>query len=221
MEIPCPSHPPVRDEILKFYASVLKDKFGFDYWYAQNEYHELGNEPGIYPDVALLLFELIDQYEPRKIVEIGSGFSTLVLSLAAHRNKSKFISYDQYEQWRILTAHLLYLYEMKDFTLKQFDIKTDNNIIGDADFVFVDFMDRAYMMSQHADWFKNVNIMVYDDSTLTPNSQGLLYDFMTKSNRHNFCYYNGGGRMDRVEFISFKKMEPEVDYFIAQKMGYL
>jgi predicted O-methyltransferase YrrM len=219
-EIHQPSHPKVRDDIMKFYSDILQSDFEFDYNNAAKIYHDIGNEPGIYPDVALLLFELINQYKPKKIVEIGSGFSTLVLKLAAQTINSEVISYEQSDNWMKYTVQLLQRYYIKD-AIGEFNIKTNINLVQDADFVFVDFMDRQYMMENHADWFRNVDIIVYDDCTLPPNSQGLLFEFMKNSDRHNFVFYNGGGRTDRVEFVSFKNLDPEVDYFIAQKLGYL
>lgn len=169
MQLQQPSHPPIRDEIQKYYSSLLKDQFGFDYWDAQHKYKEIGNEPGIYPDVCLLLFELISQYKPKKIVEIGSGFSTLVLSYSAEMFNSQLTSYDQNFKWAEKTAILLDIHKRTNGQLLPFNEKQDENIVNDADFVF----------------------------------------------------YNGGGRTDRVEFISFKKMEPPVDEFIATKLGYL
>jgi hypothetical protein len=219
-----PQHPDVRDQILNFYNDELKRVTGFDYSKSRQEYIDIGNNPGMYADVGLIFHYLLKEYKPRKIVELGSGFSTLVLShlIRSIGLNSEFISYEQSDKYGNQTAELLEKYGFSKNIIHLCDMFPENNLVGDANFVFLDCQYRSYLLSEKADWFKNLDILILDDSQAPTYSIDLLYEFMNKTNRHCFMMLNGAGRTDMTEFISYKKeLEPNVAYYLNHVMGYL
>ncbi len=50
-----------------------------------------GNEPGIYPDVAYLLFRFANHPNVKAVMEFGSGFSTYVLAKTCRKLNDKYV----------------------------------------------------------------------------------------------------------------------------------
>jgi hypothetical protein len=225
IELSSPSHPDnIRDALLKFYEDKLKELTGFDYQKARQVYSELNNTPGIYPDVALIFYELLKQYKPKKIAEFGSGFSTLVFSHLINQLNlnTKLFSYEQDAKYLDITNSLLSRHNLNHAQVSLQRMFPDENLVKDADFVFLDWQHRAFLLIERSDWFKNVDILIMDDSQSPTYTNRLLYEFMNKSDRHCFMMLNAAGRTDMTEFISYKEeLEPNVAYYLNHVMGYL
>lgn len=212
---------PIRNDIIKFWSDVLRDASGYDWLDASRVIQEKGNQPGIYPDTLMVLYKLITKYNIKKIVEFGSGASTLFFQTIANLYSIDFISYEEYAQWADITRSLLSHYNLSA-NIQPLSLSLDENLFGDADLVFLDHSGsgREKCLSVQSDWLKSARFVVLDDAHVF-SSTGTLANFMIKTNRCKFFTFNGGGRMDRVEFISYLDgIGPDPTGYIAQELAY-
>lgn len=89
------------------YITLLRDEFSFDFREAESTFGQLGNAPGIYPDVAYLLFRLCHHEKLNSLFETGSGFSSLVFALSSSRTRKKFVAIESLDKWLKTTRGLL------------------------------------------------------------------------------------------------------------------
>lgn len=101
------------------------------------------------PEVAKKLYELILQYKPQTIVEIGTslGYSTIWMAEAAREYGGKIITVEHEETKIPKTQQLFDWLELKDtVTLVHSDAKEFlQNYTSPIDFLFLDAMKRDYI----------------------------------------------------------------------------
>ena len=216
-----PPHFSTCNAIIDEYILKLKEETGFDYKNAEMVFAQLGNTPGIYPDVCLLFKKLIEGYSPKLVVEIGSGFSTLIFSYLSKRYGYSFRSYEQDAFYANITDRLLSSFGLADYT-EIISLKPRENIIGDAELVFIDGHERPYFLIEKSGWLKNCKIVIVDDSQAPDLSGKTLFSFMESTGRDSFITYNGYGRTDRVEFISYRSdLRPNVAEYVTTVLRYI
>ena len=121
-----------------------------------------------------------------------------------------------------MTNLLLRRHSMDNGQVELADMFPETNLVGKADFVFLDWQHRAYLLKFKPTWFKDVDILILDDSQSPTYTNNVLFDFMQKTERHSFMMLNGAGRTDMTEFISYKEsLEPDVANYLNHVMSYL
>ena len=216
-----PPHPKLRDDIIDFYSAELLKETGFDYRKQEQVYSSLGNTPGVYPDTLLLFSRLIKTYNLKKVVELGSGFSTLFFTHLG----VELSSFEQKPEYLELTKQLLAKNNLPNnhISLKENITPITGSSLEAAclvaDLIFVDCLDRKRWLTDPT-WLYNSPIVIVDDMEFF--GDGVLFDFMFKTKRPFFITYNGGGRTDRTEFISYKfELTPDIKEVVAKGLGYL
>lgn len=101
------------------------------------------------PDVAKKLYELVLEYKPQTIIEIGTslGYSTIWMAEAAREYGGKIVTVEHEETKIKKTQELFdYLELQNTVTLVHQDAKEFlKNFIGTIDFLFIDAMKREYV----------------------------------------------------------------------------
>lgn len=179
----------------------LKEACEISWFEADIIYNKIGNTPGVYPDTALLLVNLIKKLSMKKVLEIGSGFSSLFLKKACVDTGAIFISYEEDEKYRKMTQSLLEAHKLDSSCVLPFEC-TDKIDFSNTDMVFVDgTKDNRHRLLESSLLF-SIPIVIVDDFE-SPDFISACYTFLMNSKRSSFYVYNGVGRIDRHQFISY------------------
>lgn len=199
------------DDKYNDYNNILIKELRVDWRDIETIYGKLGNTPGIYPDVALLLYETLKRDDVQSFVEIGSGVSTLYLEKAAKKLNKELITYEEKNEWADITHKLL-----KSFGVSQ-QISIYDNLtkLPEVDAIFLDcsLEERKVIIEKHKNVFKNCKIFIVDDAQIVKVSVPIIKSF-TSMERYNFYTYNPTTREDRHELINFKYNDYEINNWI-------
>jgi predicted O-methyltransferase YrrM len=231
----------LKNEIYDHHCELLDKRTSFHYKTAVKIYSELGNAPGVEPDNLYLYYRLIKDFHLKKIVEFGSGFSTLFfteLFYILKQQKNQIITIQSFEeelQYYELTNKLLdYYMKMKIHPLHGIvtlfnDTWNDNEriqtVFKNCDFLFIDssIALRPKVLLEYTDYIKDIPFIIVDDyeSLTTTTSK-----FEELANRRNFYVYNGSGRRNRLQYINYlednnNSINTIRDYFLKDQDFYL
>ncbi len=202
--------------LYKMYNEELVKNTEIDWFDVEKVLNKIGNAPGIYPDTLLLFTKIINHCSPRKIIEFGSGVSTLYFSKICKDKNIQFTSYEEKPEWKNKTQHLLNHYKLNsqinDFVNLN-DITFDDDITFDTDIMFIDCSVELRIKLLESDKLNYIPIIMVDDSERT-NLSKYCSKFMSNSKRYNFYVYNGVGRIDRHLFINSTSID--IDNIIKQ-----
>lgn len=199
----------MSDFIKKYepYNNWLKENIGLDWFDVQEKYKELGNCPGIYPDTAMLLVQMVMKNSINTVVELGSGASTLYFEQTCRKLGKKLISFEEKEEYANLTKNLLKAYNL-DITIHDFKNLFDIN--PQCDVLFVD----CCIKSRQEVWkdigklnnFNNIEFIVQDDSQ-NPVYAVPMIEGLSRLGKYNLSFYNPVARADREQLISHRDNE--------------
>lgn len=195
----------------------LVKEIGISWFDARDNYQKLGNCPGIYPDTALLFVKMIKNFGVGKVLEFGSGISTLFLAKICEVKGIEFISYEEDTGYLAKTKELLKMYNIKNYdnivrpitSIDRIEKLTNENIellrldLNNIDFgaglIFLDASGYLRHTVLASEAIYKIPFILFDDAeTYTLH----ISKFFVNSGRHNFCYFNRVGREDRTQFIS-------------------
>lgn len=181
------------------YNKWLIETINLDWFKIREQYKLLGNEPGIYPDTAMLLCQTAIRSEVETIIELGSGTSTLFLEAIARKLNKKFISFEEEEKYLQLTLDLCRVYNYKP------DIRLFKNWnLPDCDMIWID----SYKENRNAFWsnLKKTNKITWfiQDDSQNPQHLVPMIKNLSRLNYNNVIYFNGVSREDRVQLICNK-----------------
>lgn len=215
--VPHVEHPDLRGTIIDFWSRKLYAKTGLDFLKAEQVYRELGNTSGMYPDTLLAFANIIQYYDIKKILELGSGFSTLFLACMAKKQGAEFRSFEEAEYYHQLTRTFLEAYGYSPDLVQPWP-KIEPALFEGVEFLFLDNMNRGDLLVHGHELFSKVPIIVVDDCDGYGNRQAL--QFMQQAGRSHMFPFQGGGRMDRTQFF-IHLPETCLPTFLYQTMGYL
>ncbi len=205
--------------------SILYDTFdkeliketGISWFVARDNYTRIGNCPGIYPDTALLFVRMIKNFAVDKVLEFGSGMSSLYLAKACEMKGIGFTSYEEDADYMKKTKELLRTYNIQNYDnivkpivpinvaerLTQANIDILKSELTKIDFnVGMIFLDASGYLRNTIltnDIIYKIPFILMDDAEC---HTGFISKFFVESKRYNFCYFNRVGREDRSQFIS-------------------
>lgn len=217
------------------YNQYLIETFGvkFDWYEAGRTYNELGNSPGIYPDVAMLFERLLSRDDVQSVVEFGSGFSTLYLGAAARKHgKPVPISFEEDPHYAAITKQLLEIYGLPTDGLQPYEwvggfpgagethdqwlarvsehgiyptLDTFERVPKFIDLVFHDCKGatRAWLPWQHGVTFHRANFVLMDDAEASQYVSSIVR-LLVGLERPNITFYNPVGRQDRHVLLNPK-----------------
>lgn len=188
------------NDLYSLFNNELVKEINIDWFCAQDIYYNIGNAPGIYPDTILLLLKIIDYYNVKKIVELGSGFSTLYLSKICKEKDVKLISHEEDKKWLEKTKELLNHYNLDNDHIV--NLTNINDIDYNTDLIFIDCSNELRSKILESNNMNMVPIVIVDDANRLELSISCS-KFMCNSKRYSFYIYNGVGRKDRFSFINF------------------
>lgn len=208
----------LKHKIFRYHNEKVKATLGIDTWDTIVEYSKIGNSPGIEVDSILMYYHLIKDYKLKKIVEFGSGFSTLIFSIIAEKLGIEFHSFEEEAHWLDITKKLLTRYNKDDSVVKLFDKEAYKELKG-CDFCFVDSNAGLRLELLNAENplhnnLRDIGIVIVDDMESLGGSCSL---FMAITGRTNFYVFNATGRSNRHQFINSNFKEPLGRYFLDQK----
>lgn len=211
----------LRDKILQFYNDILFEECGIDYNDAVELYDKIGNVPGVYPDTLLLLIKMIKHFKLKSIVEFGCGMSTLFFTKIARDLKISFTSFEEDKKYRKITLELLYSYGLGDTTIftQHIGKKNIENDLKYKDLIFIDC--SAPLREELVRLLRYIPLrkfVVIDDINMFPKLSFILDNIYCED--YNFYVYNGSGRLDRQQYISYNR-GINFDEFLLQEMNYL
>ena len=183
--------------LYKLYNKELMKDTNLDWFQVEHIYKNFGNTPGIYPDTLYLILNIINNYNIKRIVELGSGVSTLYFSKICENKGIQFTSYEEKEEWRNITHKLLNYYNLNT-KIENFTSLNDCNLNYnlDCDLIFIDCSDEMRIKLLESNKLNNIPIIMVDDSER--KSLSVPYSkFISNSKRYGFYTYNGVGRIDR------------------------
>lgn len=207
--------------IYDVFDKELIKEVGFSWFGARDKYTVIGNCPGIYPDTALLFVRMIKNLGIGKVLEFGSGMSTLYLAKACEMKGIAFSSYEEDADYMRKTKELLRTYNIKGYDnnydnivkpivpinvaerLTQANIDILKSELTKIDFnvgmIFLDASGYLRNTILTSNIIYKIPFILMDDAEC---HTGFISKFFVESGRHNFCYFNRVGREDRSQFIS-------------------
>ena len=205
----------------KIFDDTLEQESGIDFVHYIAEYGVAGNTPGIYSDVALLLYSLAKHESVETVLEFGSGISTCVLTKAAQKFNKDLYSMEWSKHWYGITRDC-----MKSLSIEPNPgdfVCTDNlsskfvKIDKPQDLVFVDGplkydpaigeplpgFDRLGACDLYGEWIKDA-VLCFDDAQTTPHME-TFRPWLRKFGRgpELEVWFNPTGRGDRHQLLSF------------------
>jgi len=216
----------INDNGTIYYGSIyepfdkeLKKEIGISWFDARDRFHEIGNSPGIYPDTALLFVKLIKLMRINRILEFGSGISTLFISKICQLKNIEFISYEEDPKYMSMTVDLLKMYGIRnaDNIVKSITNVDDDieNINFNVDLLFLDASLDLRFRILGMNKIYNIPFILLDDAEGHPIN---ISKFLVNSKRYNFCYFNRVGREDRYQFINCMDSEINMMDFINKNV---
>lgn len=196
------------NELYSLFNNELIKEIKIDWFHAQDLYFNIGNAPGMYPDTLLLLLKIIDQYNVKKIIELGSGFSTLYISKICKEKDIKFKSYEEDKKWLEKTKELLNHYNLNNDHIV--NLVNFNDIDYDTDLILIDCNNESRSKILESNKLNIVPIVIVDDVNRLELSISCS-KFMCNSKRYSFYIYNGVGRRDRLLFINFLSQTVDIN----------
>lgn len=159
----------------------------------------LGNAPGIYPDVAMLLEQTVRLPNIRSIVEFGSGASTVYLFAAAQLLGTPARTFEEEPRWRDVTQSLLR--EMGVAGTVELYQDFDPSLRPDAIFLDCHGALRQALPNLYPAVFTGCKVLLVDD-TETEWARRPYMEFLDQHKRINNYFFNPTGRDDRTVLIN-------------------
>jgi hypothetical protein len=197
------------------YEKQLKQECGINYPEYVRALSVAGNTPGVYTDVAYLLYKLAASEHVNSILEFGSGMSTCILAKAAQDTGKEFHAMEHMRKWYDITAKCmdslgipLTGYVSTDSDPEKFSV-----ITNPMDLVWIDgpiahaphspvnlTICRLGAGDLYKDQIKDA-VLLFDDAQVMPN----IHPWLEKFGRDKeLCmWFNPTGRIDRHIYISF------------------
>lgn len=200
-------------QLYRMFNKELMKNTEINWFEVEDIYKKIGNAPGIYPDSLLMLYSIINNYHIKKIVELGSGVSTLYFSKISKDKSIEFISYEEKDKWGIITNELLNYYKLKTQIKKFVELDNIQHDIYNADIIFIDCSNEIRIKLLESNKINHIPIVIVDDCE-RKNLSTSCSKFMSNSKRHCFYIYNGVGRIDRHLFINSTNLD--IDDMIKQ-----
>lgn len=190
-----------------FDEELIKD-IGIGWFDAKKVYDSIGNSPGTYPDTLLFFMKMIRKFPIKKIVELGSGFSTLYFAKICREMNIDFISYEEDQKWLEKTKRFLDHYHISADIMKIDDM---DDIDYNTDLIFIDCGPIRHKIIE-SDKIYNIPIITIDDCEGCKSCS----EFMCKTKRYRFYVYNGVGRNDRHLFVNTDLFD--INKFVHENM---
>ncbi len=199
-------------EVHRRYASAFSVDFGVDYYAAQDKYLDLAPSLGVFPDVGYLLYALASSSSTHNILEFGSGWSTVVLALAATKAGKSLCTLESLPKWANIVRGLLKTYGISPRLYCGADCvsyKPPANIdllwvdgpIGPAIPTDDKLALRIKACEQYEDYLSGATIAFDDAQWIADDIKALLLRFGRTPT--SFCWYNPANRKDRHILLSF------------------
>jgi hypothetical protein len=205
----------IEDKYNKFNIKHLD----LDWCKIERIYGEIGNVPGIYPEVGTLFYHIGQQEEVETIVEFGSGASTLYWEAIAKKFGKKFVSYEDDKKYLDMTMQLCNEFSYNPTILEYKWNKLQDDLTGalggEPDVIFLDSNNRTRVFSKlyytifHAKWF------LVDDAQQVSIKTFFTGD-LTFGDRFNFYHYQPVCRGDRTVLINHKDNDFQLDNWINE-----
>lgn len=188
----------LRHSILDHYDKLLSYFMDLSFFEAERNLSDLGNASGIYPDTALLYYFLIKEFNLKKVIEIGSGISTLFFAQSCKLLDANFISFEEKEQYKKITHNLLARYSFPSTLVLDYAL-FDDDLLKDCDLIFLDGSVKARQDFLLDNKCKDIPIVAVDDFEVLSTE---CFSFMEINNRPFFYVHNGSGRGSRLQFLN-------------------
>lgn len=193
-------------ELYKPYNELLIKELDIDWFQLQSTADKLGNGPGLYPDTAALLLNLVKLFSINNVLELGSGSSTVFLSKACSKFNKKFYSVEESPEYKKMTEALCAQFNVNENILLMKDVKWEEIPCPDLIFLDSDSSTREELLAiiNNTSWNLNdVEVIVMDDSEYLPYALSFFHKLSIK-NRFNNWSFNPIGRQDRISLINHK-----------------
>lgn len=199
-------------ELYKPYNDHLITTLGLDWYEISRVDGLLGNAPGIYPDVGMLIERLVSRPDIETIYEYGSGVSTLYFAAAAQKYGKTFVSFEEEAHWLEITNNLLEHYKIL-LTTKLYDENDPIHSINPS-LIFLDCQPnlRAKLFQIHPSLLKSEWIIL-DDSE-KPGHLIPVLELLAGKSRFNHFWFNPIGRQDRASLINVNSPEFETQQWV-------
>lgn len=145
------------------------------------------NIPIISIETEALLWSLLEQYQPKICLEIGSAvwYSSIFIANKIKRRGGMLYSFEISYSAYLEGLQNVWKYELKNLIVYPLDfLKTDVKKLmpNTLDFVFVDWQKNQYAnyLINIYDLLSNQNVLVLDDVTKYKHKMSLLYEFLEK-----------------------------------------
>lgn len=171
---------------------------------------QLGNTPGIYPDVAMLLERMAARDDVKTMIEFGSGVSTLYLAKAALKYGKHFYSVEEAPRWSSMTQSLLKHFHV-DSNLVLYD---EHLFVPSCDLLFLDCsppLRRTVLHKQKS--LCESRFILLDDSE-KPEFFVPVVSTLSSLGRLYFYSYNPTSRGDRVVMINPRDNSYDVNEWV-------
>ena len=190
-------------ELYKPYNDQLIAEIGLDWFEVRDTLTQMQNGPGLYPDTALFLVEVIKRLDVSSIVEFGSGASTLFIAKACQKFGKSFTSLEEMPRYQAITQQLLDIYKV-DFKVDLFG-EVASMLIPEADLLFLDSLpdSRISFLDHESVNINNFKYILLDDAE-DPQYYCPVARQLGKVDRWNNYMFNPIGRQDRSLLINCK-----------------
>jgi len=190
------------------YNSILINELGLDWYEVQETYGKIGNTPGMYPDSAMFLMEIVKRDDVQNILEIGSGISTLYLAKTAKVFNKNFISIEEDPKYQNMTELLCHHYGVDQQVLIFEDM--DYSMLPKPDVLFIDSdtdsrttLLETIEKTSTSKWHpKDIDFILLDDAE-APIFIIPVLKALARYGRFNHSMYNPVARSDRHLFINY------------------
>ena len=208
----------IQTNIKNFYNDIINEQLGIDFTFAEHSFDKIGNNSGVHRDLIYFLILLVKEFKRKRIqrmLEFGSGMSTLFFTKIAQLFQLDFQSYEEYPKYLDLTKKLLENFGLTSNQVEQF-VSLDK-IDYDVDLIFIDsHIGLRQLLLKHKAVAKIPFILVDDVESVGP----ICSYFMTEFKRPWFYVYNGSGRAHRLLFVNYQEKDHQQFSDFLATLGY-
>ena len=203
----------------KNYVDAFLIEHNLDYIGLEDDYIERAGSVGIYPDVSYLLYKIASNSLIGKLVEVGAGLSTCIISLAVGATGKNFTTIESAVDWALLVQEIL---EKKKIAVPNiictYEMKSPPVLQDKIDFMFVDgyimandywVIDRIDSCVYYSDILSDA-VVAFDDAQSFPNEIDKCIRSLPNHQDRTGIWYNPQQRDDRQIYLSIPKSKIEI-----------
>ena len=193
-----------NNDLYSIFNEVLVSDYSLDWFQVFDDYLNLGNYSGIYPDSCLMLMKIVEKTaEIKRVVELGCGVSTLFLKRICDLRGCSFVSYEEREEYRDITKSLLRKYKTDDACVEKYPGIQNLDFSG-VDMIFIDHSQSERInILKNSESIMNVPIVLLDNFGSLELSIAFCEFLRRLKSPRPFCVYNGVGREDRQQAVTW------------------